>query len=70
VRGTAISPWQYVTGVVTVGASGKAFTVTVISALGLSPPIVWLTQYEVLPDAAVRSRSSCAAVPPVATVIT
>jgi len=35
VRGAAVAPWQYVTGVVTVGASGKALTVTVISALGL-----------------------------------
>jgi hypothetical protein len=69
VRGTAVSPWQYVTGVVTVGASGKAFTVTVISALGLSQPIVWLTQYEVLPDAAVEGVGAVALpVPPVATV--
>jgi hypothetical protein len=52
-----------------VGASGKAFTVTVISALGLSQPIVWLTQYEVLPDAAVEGVGAVALpVPPVATV--
>src|SRR5664280_2095520 len=28
VRGEAVAPWQYVTGVVTAGARGKAFTVT------------------------------------------
>jgi hypothetical protein len=33
VREAAVSSWQYVTGVVTAGASGKAFTVTTISAL-------------------------------------
>ena len=30
VSGTAVAFWQYVTGVVTVGARGAAFTVTVI----------------------------------------
>jgi hypothetical protein len=46
VRGVAVAFWQYATGDVTVGASGKEFTVTTISALGPSQlaPIVWLTQ--------------------------
>jgi hypothetical protein len=54
VRGTDVSFWQYVTGVVIAGAIGKAFIVTTISALGLSHPIVWLTQYEVFPEAEVE----------------
>ena len=69
VSGTAVAFWQYVTGVVTPGASGKAFTVTVISALGLSQPIVWLTQYEVFPGVAVDGVGAVALpVPPVAVV--
>jgi hypothetical protein len=40
VSAAAVVPWQYVTGVVTAGTGGKAFTVTTISALGLSQPIV------------------------------
>ncbi len=47
VSGCAVAPWQYVTSC-TVGAAGKAVTVTVIFALGLSqegvPPVLWLTQ--------------------------
>ena len=44
VNGTAAAPWQYVTGVVTPGAAGIAFTVTTIDDLGLSQPFtVWLT---------------------------
>jgi len=45
VIGTAGSFWQYVTGVVTVGAAGLEFTVTTICALGPSQPpaLVWLT---------------------------
>ena len=40
----AVALWQYVTGVVTVGAAGVAFTVTVIEARGLSQLLtVWLT---------------------------
>jgi hypothetical protein len=69
VREAAVSSWQYVTGVVTAGASGKAFTVTTISALGLSQPIVWLTQYGVLPVVAVEGVGAVALpVPPVAVV--
>ena len=44
VKTVAAAFWQYVTGVVTVGAAGIAFTVTTIDALGLSQPfVVWLT---------------------------
>ena len=45
VKAVAVAPSQYVTGVVTVGADGGAFTVTAIAALGLSQPAadVWLT---------------------------
>jgi hypothetical protein len=69
VRATAVSFWQYVTGVVTAGAIGNPFTVTTISALGLSQPIVWLTQYEVLPGVAVEGVGAIALpVPPVAVV--
>jgi hypothetical protein len=52
------------------GASGEAFTVTTISALGPSQlPFVWLTQYEVLPDVAVEGVGAVALpVPPVAVV--
>ena len=69
VREADIAPWQYVTGVVTEGAGGKAFTVTTISALGLSQPIVWLTQYEVFPDVTVEGVGAVMLpVPPVAVV--
>jgi hypothetical protein len=69
VRGTAVAFWQYGTGVVTAGAIGNAFTVTTISALVLSQPIVWLTQYEVLPEVAVEGVGAVALpVPPVAVV--
>jgi hypothetical protein len=68
VREAAVSSWQYVTGV-TEGAGGKAFTVTTISSLGLSHPIVWLTQYEVLPVIAVEGVGAVTLpVPPVAVV--
>ena len=51
------------------GARGAAFTVTVIRALGLSQPIVWLTQYEVFPVVAVAGVGAVALpVPPVAVV--
>ena len=40
VNGTAAAPWQYVTGVVTPGAAGIAFTVTTIDDLGLSPQVL------------------------------
>ena len=44
VSAVAVAPWQYVTGVVTVGADGVAVTFTTIDALGLSPQLeVWLT---------------------------
>ena len=55
----------------TVGAAGKAVTVTTITALTLSQPLafVWLTQYEVFPAAAVEGVGAVALpVPPVATV--
>jgi hypothetical protein len=71
VIGTAVSFWQYVTGVVTTGASGKVLTVTTISALGPSQlmPIVWLAQYEVFPEAAVEGVGAVVLpVPPVAVV--
>ena len=71
VRGVAVAPRQYVTGVVTAGAIGKAFTVTTISALGPSQllPFVWLTQYEVFPEAAVEGVGAVTLpVPPVAVV--
>jgi hypothetical protein len=69
VRGAAVAVWQYVTGVVTAGASDDAFTVTTISALGLSQPIVWLTQYEVFPAVAVEGVGAVRLpVPPVAVV--
>ncbi len=39
--GVEASPWQYVTGLVTVGAAGVALIVTVIAALGPSQvPVV------------------------------
>jgi hypothetical protein len=69
VREAAVSFWQYVTGVVTAGANAKALTVTTISALGLSQPIVWLTQYEVLSAVVVEGVGAVALpVPPVAVV--
>jgi len=45
VIGTAVAFWQYVTGVVTVGAAGRAPIVTTIAALGPSQLLafVWLT---------------------------
>ncbi len=44
VNGTAVAPWQYVTGVLTVGAAGRAVTFTVIAARGPShTPVVELT---------------------------
>jgi hypothetical protein len=69
VSGEAVAFWQYVTGVVIAGVRGKAFTVTTISALGLSQPIVWLTQYEVFPEDAVEGVGAVVLpVPPVAVV--
>jgi hypothetical protein len=51
------------------GVAGRALTVTVICALGLSQPIVWLTQYEVFPVAAVDGVGAVVLpVPPVAVV--
>ena len=38
-KAVAVAPWQYVTGVVTVGATGEAFTVTTIDARGPSQPV-------------------------------
>ena len=55
----------------TVGAAGKALTVTTITALTLSQPFafVWLTQYEVFPAVVVEGIGAVALpVPPVATV--
>ena len=44
VNGTAVAFWQYVTGVVTPGAAGKAITITVMEARGPSQLFtVWLT---------------------------
>ncbi len=44
VKAVAVAFWQYVTGVVTVGAAGVAVILTVICALGLSQlPVDWLT---------------------------
>ena len=40
----AVAFWQYVIGVVTVGAAGVAVIFTIIAALGDSQPLtVWLT---------------------------
>ncbi len=39
VKATAVAFWQYVTGLVTVGAAGVGLTVTTIEALGLSQPV-------------------------------
>jgi hypothetical protein len=40
----AVTPWQYVSGVITTGAKGSGFIVTVIADLGPSQiPIVELT---------------------------
>jgi hypothetical protein len=51
------------------GVAGWAFTVTVICALALSQPTVWLTQYEVLPVVAVEGVGAVGLpVPPVAVV--
>ena len=71
VSGIAVAFWQYVTGVVTPGTGGNEFTVTTISALGPSHPfpLVWLTQYEVFPVAAVDGVGAVELpVPPVAVV--
>jgi hypothetical protein len=69
VRGVAVVFWQYSTGDVTTGAGGKALTVTCITVLWLSQPIVWLTQYEVLPAVAVEGVGAVTLpVPPVAVV--
>ena len=44
VKAVAVALWQYVTGVVTVGAAGVGVTSTTIAALELSQPdTVWLT---------------------------
>ena len=44
VSAVAVAPWQYITGVVTVGAEGVGLIVTTINALGPSQLfIVWLT---------------------------
>ena len=43
-KAVAVAFWQYVTGLVAIGAVGKAFTVTVIVALGPAQVfVVWLT---------------------------
>jgi len=71
VRAEAVSFWQYCTGVVTVGAAGRALTVTTIRARGPSQPaaFVWLTQCDVLPTVAVDGVGAVELpVPPVATV--
>jgi hypothetical protein len=44
------APWQYTTGLVTIGAAGVGFTVTSICALGPSQmPTVWLTHQLIVP---------------------
>ena len=44
VKAVAEAFWQYVTGELTVGAAGVAFTFTTMAALGPSPQlVVWLT---------------------------
>ena len=70
VNAVAVAFWKYVTGDVTVGAAGKALTVTTITVLGPSQPFaVWLTQYEVFPAVAVEGVGAVAIpVPPVDTV--
>jgi hypothetical protein len=69
VNGTATSLRQYSIGFV-LGADGNALTVTVICARGPSHPVgvfTWLTQYEVVPAAAVEGVGAVVlAVPPVA----
>ena len=40
VKAVAVAFWQYVTGLVTVGAAGMALTVTASGALGLSQALV------------------------------
>jgi hypothetical protein len=42
VNALAVASWQY-EGEVAVGAAGCVLTVTVISVLGLSQPLFWLT---------------------------
>jgi hypothetical protein len=45
VSAEAAAPWQYITGLVTIGAAGVGLTVTSIFALGPSQmPVAWLTQ--------------------------
>ena len=61
-------PWQMF-ALVVAGALGRATTVTTICARGPSHPVVvfiWLTQYEVVPAAAVEGVGAVVlAVPPV-----
>src|SRR5205814_2217501 len=64
---------QSVCVVVTVGAGGAATMVTSICDLGPShagvPPVIWLTQYDVVPEVAVDGVGAVAnPVPPVAIV--
>jgi hypothetical protein len=47
ISGAAVVPWQYVTGVVTAGASGMAFTVTVTCELTVADPSETATRYVV-----------------------
>ena len=39
VNAAAVTFWQYITGLLTVGAAGTADTLTTITALGLSPQL-------------------------------
>jgi hypothetical protein len=48
VRAVAGSFWQYVTGVVTAGAIGRAFTVTATCELTVAAPSLTSTRYVVL----------------------
>ena len=45
VNGTAVAPWQYVTGDVTVGAAGGAVTTTVVLPEQAVEPDVAVTVY-------------------------
>ena len=45
VNGTAVAPWQYVTGVVTVGEEGGAVTTTVVVPEQDVDPLVVVTVY-------------------------
>ena len=40
VKAAAVAFWQYVTGLLTVGAAGTALTVTAMAVLGLSQVLV------------------------------